>query len=115
MGTKLKPGEFDCYEKAEPNEEIFTLRAKDSDAPIIVKMWAQFRLHQINVGLRPESERMQVREAIACATRMEIWHREYTQREKHLALEYDDRGVPTTGPHSSTEAGNTNTFGVSKP
>lgn len=115
MGTKLNPGEFDCYSKAEPNEELFTLRAKDSDASILVKMWAFFRMQQINAGLRPESDRAQVSEAMRCATRMEIWHTAYIQREKHLSLEYDNNGVPTTGPNSSIAAGNTNTYGVTKP
>ncbi len=96
MGTKLNPGLYDCYEKAEPTEEIFTLRAKDSDAAIIVKLWAFFRLQQINAGLRSESDRVQVTEALNCATRMEIWYRDYKMREEHLSLTYDDRGRPLT-------------------
>lgn len=115
MGTKLNPGDYDCYEKAEPTEELFTLRAKDSDASVIVKMWAFFRMQQINAGLRPESDRAQVSEAIACATRMEIWNREYKNREEFLSLKFDAKGQPTTGQHSITESGDTNTYGVTKP
>ena len=40
MGTKNNPGEFDCYENAEPDEPIFVLSARDPSAPLIVRQWA---------------------------------------------------------------------------
>lgn len=43
MGTKANPGKFDCYAKAEPDEPIFTLRAKDKHAPTLVWLWAVLR------------------------------------------------------------------------
>lgn len=43
MGTKNNPGDFDCYNEAAPDEPIFTLRANDPMAPIIVAWWAKLR------------------------------------------------------------------------
>lgn len=40
MGTKLKPGLYDCLAKAEPDEPVFVLRAKDPTAAALVWMWA---------------------------------------------------------------------------
>jgi hypothetical protein len=39
VGTKERPGKFDCYEKAEPDEPYFTLLARDWSAPYLVKAW----------------------------------------------------------------------------
>jgi hypothetical protein len=43
MGTKNNPGKYDCYAKADPDEEIFTLRAKDRHAPTLVWLWSALR------------------------------------------------------------------------
>jgi hypothetical protein len=40
MGTKLNPGKYDCYEKAELDEPLFVLRAKDPNAASLVWLWA---------------------------------------------------------------------------
>lgn len=40
MGTRAKPGDYDCYNKLKPDEPYFVLRAKDPVAPMIVEMWA---------------------------------------------------------------------------
>lgn len=40
MGTKNTPGQFDCYSKAEPDEPLFTLLARDPIAPLLVALWA---------------------------------------------------------------------------
>lgn len=55
------------------------------------------------MGLRPESDRSQVSEAIRCATEMEIWGREYRQHKEHQSMAFDDRGVPLTGEHARKE------------
>jgi hypothetical protein len=99
MGTKREPSAFDCYIAAEPDEPVFTLRGKDRDASALVKMWAFLRLQQIDMGMKPESDRKQVSEALHVATEMEIWHREYDAREKRASMEFDSEGYPTTGPH----------------
>lgn len=97
MGTKINPGEFDCYAKAEPHEPIFTLRAKDRDASMMVKMWAFFRMQQIDAGTRPESDRQQVSEAMRCAVDMEIWHRAFNSREAAISFELTTLGGQKDG------------------
>ena len=43
MGTKNNPGNYDCYSKADPDEPLFTLRAKDMLAPMLIELWAAIR------------------------------------------------------------------------
>jgi hypothetical protein len=43
MGTKSNPAANDCYAKAEPNEPLFTLLARDKHAPTLVWLWAVLR------------------------------------------------------------------------
>lgn len=43
MGTKLNPAPSDCYAKAEPDEPLFVLLARDKHAPALVWMWAVLR------------------------------------------------------------------------
>ena len=40
MGTKKDPGVYDCYAKAEPDEPMFVLLARDPIAPALVDRWA---------------------------------------------------------------------------
>ena len=44
MGTKIEPGEYDCYGKATDDEPIFTLRANDTCAPALVRIWVGMQL-----------------------------------------------------------------------
>lgn len=43
MGTKANPGRYDCYEKAEPDEPLFVLLARDRHAPGLVWLWSVLR------------------------------------------------------------------------
>ncbi len=43
MGTKNQPGEHDCYTKAEQDEPMFVLLARDKHAPALVWLWATSR------------------------------------------------------------------------
>lgn len=43
MGTKNTPGPFDCYAKAEPDEPLFVLLARDKHAPTLIWLWATLR------------------------------------------------------------------------
>lgn len=43
MSTLTEPGAFDALEKAEPSEPIFTLLARDPDAPATVTEWCRLR------------------------------------------------------------------------
>lgn len=67
MGTKNKPGKFDCYEAAEPDEPMFILLARDPIAPILVDLWARLRQHE-----RGDSPK--VAEAQFCADAMREWN-----------------------------------------
>jgi hypothetical protein len=66
MGTKLKPGKFDCYENAAPDEPMFVLLARDPMAPLLVRLWADLREHAAG---NPSK----VFEARTCAIDMEKW------------------------------------------
>ena len=43
MATKNNPGNFDCYEKAEPDEPMFVLLARDKHAPTLIWLWCAMR------------------------------------------------------------------------
>ena len=73
MGSKLKPGNFDCYENALPDEPMFILLARDPWAPDLVEEWARRRAADIGLGVRPMSDMTKVDEAQACATAMREW------------------------------------------
>lgn len=60
MGTKNKPGAFDCYANAKPDEPMFVLLGRDPHAPMLIAMWAAIRA---KAGEDPEK----VEEAIDCA------------------------------------------------
>lgn len=75
MGTKQKPGRYDCYAKALPDEPMFVLLARDRSAPDVVEQWAGHRIAAIDAGRRPEADRPMVVEAIQCATQMRLWRK----------------------------------------
>jgi hypothetical protein len=67
MGTKSNPGQFDCYEKAAPDEPLFCLLARDKFAPQLVRVWADKRSEYAGAN-DPK-----VIEANACADAMDAW------------------------------------------
>lgn len=73
MGTKNKPGEFDCYKSALPDEPMFVLLARDPHAPELVEDWALVRMRQVRVGVRPLEDLKMVEEAQQCAKAMREW------------------------------------------
>ncbi|MFP5250064.1 MAG: hypothetical protein ACLGP3_09585 [Acidobacteriota bacterium] len=73
MGTQEQPGLFDCHDAALPDEPTFTLLARDPHAAQLVALWAALRAHCVLDGLRPESDREKVNEALRCANRMRAW------------------------------------------
>ena len=88
MATKNDPGEFDCYTKAEADEPLFTLRAKDPLAPVLVRLWADLRTTTTpKIGVLPNTraahETRKRAEALECADQMDEW------RDRHF-------GNPTT-------------------
>jgi hypothetical protein len=66
MGTKNNPAASDCYAKAEPDEPLFVLLARDKHAPTLVWLWATLR--ELD-GEKPEI----VSEARLCASEMLSW------------------------------------------
>lgn len=81
MGTKNNPGEYDCYDKAAPDEPIFTLRANDPDAPDVVRFWAMKRSE------RAPLDRAKVAEARQCAVEMENWRKQRLLRHPDKVAE----------------------------
>jgi hypothetical protein len=73
MGTKQQPGKFDCYDAAAPDEPLFILLARDASAPELVESWAMRRSNAIADGLKPETDRPMVAEALALASAMREW------------------------------------------
>lgn len=70
MGTKNKPGVFDCYANAEPDEPMFVLLGRDKHAPTLVWLWAVLReLH----GEDPAK----VAEARDCVEAMLTWQKDH--------------------------------------
>lgn len=47
MGTKNRPGIYDCYGSAEDDEHIFVLRANDPLASHFVDLWAAISAGEI--------------------------------------------------------------------
>lgn len=66
MATKNNPGAHDCYAKAEPDEPIFVLLARDRHAPVLVAVWAALR------RLEGEDPAV-VDEALDCVEAMDKW------------------------------------------
>lgn len=71
MGTKNKPGSYDCYANAHPDEPMFVLLGRDPAAAAIVRLWTSLR---DRLG---EKDRGMLTEATACADAMEAWAREH--------------------------------------
>mgnify|MGYP006969363259 CR=1 FL=1 len=76
MGTKNNPGEYDCYEKADPDEPMFVLLGRDPTAGVLVRLWAALR---VRLGYE-ELEVM--REAVECGQNMKAWARSLGKGEK---------------------------------
>lgn len=75
MGTKTKPGAYDGYAKALPDEPMFVLLARDPDAPGHLLAWAAVREEAIRAGRQPDSDMTMVQEARECADAMRTWRR----------------------------------------
>lgn len=71
MGTKNNPGQFDCYENADPDEPMFVLLARDPIAPMLVDAWAAQRFGSIDPS--DQDQLRKVQEARECAASMREW------------------------------------------
>jgi len=87
MGTKNKPGDFDCYTNAEPDEPMFILLGRDPLAPSLVFDWANRREQTRGPSAKVE-------EARACAQAMLAWQERAPTAEDtkpSLASEFDQK------------------------
>lgn len=73
MGTKNKPGEFDCYANALPDEPMFILLARDPMAPKLIEDWAADCMRGVMLKTRPLEDLKMVDEAQQCAKAMREW------------------------------------------
>ena len=80
MGSKDKPGTFDCYANAANDEPMFVLLGRDKHAPQLVEMWARQRATE---GEDPAK----VEEALKCAKAMRRYRYE---RKGAPSCEYCD-------------------------
>ena len=71
MGTKKEPGKYDCYAKAELDEPLFVLLARDKTAPQVVRHWILLQPGGNATANLPEK----LREAYSCADAMQEWHK----------------------------------------
>lgn len=90
MGTKDKPGVFDCYANAEPDEPMFVLLGRDKDAPDLVDEWARRRK-------RADEDPAKVREATECAAAMRRYRANRIEQRCHalapeIAVEFGMSG-----------------------
>jgi hypothetical protein len=80
MGTKKEPGKYDCHAKAELDEPLFTLLARDEHAPAVVRFWVAVKsgLFPADFGamVAPDIRAdlpEKLREALSCADAMQEW------------------------------------------
>lgn len=100
-------GIYDCLDKREPDEPVFVLLGRDRASSATIKIWATLWLQEISLGLRPESDRAQITEALKIATDMELFERDRRQRREHLAMEFNSEGIPLTGQHRKLDKNST--------
>lgn len=69
MATKNRPGKFDCYTAAAPDEPMFVLLARDRAAPIAIWAWIEERLKTGKNDIGDE----QIQEAFYCMADIIRW------------------------------------------
>lgn len=87
MGTKNNPAPNDCYDRAEPDEPMFTLLARDPVAAHMVSIWSALRAQDFQKAQvvfndlmlkldrvpSPEIDMDKVTEAMECSAAMFTW------------------------------------------
>lgn len=103
MASKLTATEDDCYARLKPDEEYFTLMARDPDFQLSIRQWAFNRHSQIENGTRPDTpeERQQISDAIEVGRKGAQWREKYLWEEKKRVedIKFDNDGYPLTGEH----------------
>ena len=79
MGAKANPGSYDCYGAADDDEPLFTLRARDPLAPVLIRTWVELRkMTRPGTGVLSRDRRREAKkqiEARRCAVEMEAWRK----------------------------------------
>ncbi len=91
MGTKQSPSVYDCHGDALPDEPLFTLLARDPQAPKLVRQWARERADMVALGAAPILDANKVSEAYELAQKMEVWRAKRRNNNQPL-VEGEDRG-----------------------
>lgn len=73
MGTKQRPGRFDCHAGALPDEPMFTLLARDPDFARLVRKWTKRHERDVSCGVQPGSDMGMVNEALELAEEGTRW------------------------------------------
>lgn len=74
MGTKNNPGKYDCYHKALFDEPMFTLLARDPQAAMLVRLWADIMARKYRSGQYKSVDAAdKIAEAYDCANEMDKW------------------------------------------
>lgn len=96
MGTKNKPGKFDCFAAALPDEPMFTLLGRDVLAAPLVRLWAALRerdlraaenavndAYNIAEANRPrwKDDGEKITEAVRCSEHMADWCKTYRDQQ----------------------------------
>lgn len=78
--TKRSPSPYDAHAAAGIDEPIFTLRAADPVAPVVIRQLVyQWRV-RMAAGKAPPETVDRARDAIATAEAMEAWHKQHRRR-----------------------------------
>lgn len=72
MGTKNKPGQFDCYANAEPDEPMFVLLGRDPTASLVVTFWRALKMKMRESGTSSVSD-LKLEEARECSLDLAAW------------------------------------------
>ena len=85
MGTKEKPGTYDCYGALKPNEPYFLLRGRDPLSAVLVRMWCTLR----RLTRQPWNEREEnkVNEALRCSVDMDQWRRDHDPEQSRTPVQ----------------------------
>lgn len=84
MSTKQNPGTYDCYAKLAIDEPYFVLRAKDPNAPALVKLWADLRETQYGHYAKLDEARL-------CAAQMEDWRKAHPNAKPSIPAPHGEQ------------------------
>lgn len=116
MGTKQKPSPHDGYGKAMQDEPMFTMLARDPDAPSLIRQWAASRAEAVACGQRPPSDARLLLEAFALSIDMESWRRDNAGKWREPSPPAaTDAAKPNAAPPNTTQPLDLAPFQVTAP